>query len=297
METERCPLVMNKLIADPLSMVGVDDDGSNTDELMITDDNGTPVCDCYNYCGNSKFANCCEFGGACSISCDNAGPIIAGCTWDDKDKEITTPDDDPEPSSSMLTSPNDIDVCPMTRNRREYCPSLIADVLEAIDEETVGVAIGHVHWADGTLFKLDEIRQRLNDVDGFLFVDGTQSVGALPFDLETIKPDVLVCAGYKWLMGPYSIGLAYYNERFDKGEPLENNWINRYDSENFRGLVNYQDKYREAAYRYNVGEQSNFILLPMLNAAVKQVLKWGPESIQSYCMELMEDAITYLGRN
>ena len=134
METERCPLVMNKLIADPLSMVVVDDDGSNTDELMITDDNGTPVCDCYNYCGNSKFANCCEFGGACSISCDNAGPIIAGCTWDDKDKEITTPDDDPEPSSSMLTSPNDIDVCPMTRNRQEYCPTLISNVLEGIEQ-------------------------------------------------------------------------------------------------------------------------------------------------------------------
>ena len=36
-----------------------------------------------------------------------------------------------------------------------------------------------------------------------LIIDGTQSIGSMPFDLDEIKPDALVCAGYKWLMGPY----------------------------------------------------------------------------------------------
>gem|GEM_PF-4795935 len=34
-------------------------------------------------------------------------------------------------------------------------------------------------------------------------------------------------------MGPYSIGMAYYGEKFDNGKPVEENWINRLNSENF----------------------------------------------------------------
>jgi selenocysteine lyase/cysteine desulfurase len=39
-----------------------------------------------------------------------------------------------------------------------------------------------------------------------LCVDGTQSVGALPFDVGRIDPDYLAVASYKWLLGPYSFG-------------------------------------------------------------------------------------------
>src|SRR5688572_5180344 len=77
-------------------------------------------------------------------------------------------------------------------------------ILEAITASTRAVAIGNVHWADGTRFDLAAIRKRTKDVGALLIVDGSQSVGALPFDVDKIKPDALVCAGYKWLMGPYS---------------------------------------------------------------------------------------------
>ena len=50
-----------------------------------------------------------------------------------------------------------------------------------------------------------------------LVVDGTQSVGALPFDVGQIQPDALICATYKWLLGPYSLGLSYFGPRFDEG--------------------------------------------------------------------------------
>jgi len=98
-------------------------------------------------------------------------------------------------------------------------------ILDAIDSTTRAVAIGNIHWADGTLFKLEEIRKRTRDVGALLIIDGTQSIGALPFDVMQIQPDALICAGYKWLLGPYSIGLAYYGEYFDNKQPIEENWI------------------------------------------------------------------------
>jgi selenocysteine lyase/cysteine desulfurase len=160
------------------------------------------------------------------------------------------------------------------------------EILEKINERTRMVAIGHVHWADGTLFDLVAIRAKTKAVGALLVIDGTQSVGALPFDCATIQPDALICAGYKWLMGAYSLGLAYYGPAFDQGKPVEENWINRFESENFGGLVQYQENYQDGALRYEVGEHSNFILVPMLLTAVKQIRQWGVGEIQQYCKNL-----------
>ena len=170
-------------------------------------------------------------------------------------------------------------------------------ILESINANTKAVAIGHVHWADGTRFDLEAIRKRTKEVGALLIVDGTQSVGALPFDVQTIKPDALVCAGYKWLLGPYSIGLAYYGEYFNNGKPVEENWITRIHSEDFTGLVNYKDAYHEGALRYEVGERSNFILTPMLLNAIQQLNKWGPERVQEYCREIGRTTIEKLINN
>ena len=167
-------------------------------------------------------------------------------------------------------------------------------ILNSIRANTRIVALGNVHWADGTKFDLPSIRQRTNEVGALLIIDGTQSVGALPFDVSKIKPDALVCGGYKWLMGPYSIGLAYYGEYFTNGKPVEENWINRLNSENFSALVNYQPHYQDGMLRYEVGEHSNFILVPMLLAALRQLNKWKPENIQEYCGAISQHAIGQL---
>ncbi len=167
-------------------------------------------------------------------------------------------------------------------------------ILEAIGPGTKIVALGNVHWADGTRFDLEQIGKRSREVGAKLIIDGTQSVGALPFDVAKIKPDALVCAGYKWLMGPYSIGLAYYGASFDEGTPIEENWINRLGSEDFTGLVRYEDRYQNGALRYEVGEHSNFILVPMMLEGLRQVNAWGPEKIQLHCQKITESGVQRL---
>ncbi len=165
-------------------------------------------------------------------------------------------------------------------------------ILSKINERTAVIALSHAHWADGTPFDLKTIRIEADKVGAYVIVDGTQSVGALPFDVQELKPDALICAGYKWLMGPYSMGCAYYNEKFDQGIPIEENWINRAGSEHFAGLVNYQSEYQPKASRYSVGEQSNFILAPMLTIAIEQILEWQPIRIQQYCRKISQNFVS-----
>jgi selenocysteine lyase/cysteine desulfurase len=160
------------------------------------------------------------------------------------------------------------------------------------------VAVPIVHWTDGTLFDVERIADRARDVNAALVVDGTQSIGALPFSFDTVRPDVLVTAGYKWLFGPYSTAVACWGDRFLNGTPLEENWITRRNADDFAGLVDYEDSYEPGAVRYDVGERSNFILLPMLLRALELVARWRPERIQAYCRALMDpimDDVAALG--
>ena len=167
-------------------------------------------------------------------------------------------------------------------------------VLASINNRTAAVAIGQVHWADGSLYDLAKLRTRTNEVDAWLVVDGTQSVGAYPINVSKIAVDALVCGGYKWLQGPYGCGYAYFGERMDNGKPLEENWINRAGSENFTQLVNYQDGYRPLAGRYSVGEHSNFLMMPMQLAALQQVNAIGPATVQKHDAALWEEVASDL---
>jgi len=164
-------------------------------------------------------------------------------------------------------------------------------LLSSIDSATALVAVPHVHWTDGTRFDLVAVGRRCREVGAALVVDGTQSVGALPFDVAEVQPDALIVATYKWLLGPYSVGVGYFGPRFDGGTPLEETWIGRENSEDFQNLVRYRDGYQPGALRYDVAERSNFALLPMAVASMKLVREWQPARIQAYCVALTASAL------
>ena len=166
-----------------------------------------------------------------------------------------------------------------------------AELLQNIDGATAAIALPHTHWADGTLFDLLEVRKKADETGAYLIIDGTQSVGAMPFDVAAVRPDALICAGYKWLLGAYGFGLAYYSGKFKNGVPIEENWINRLHSEDFQKLVDYQPLYKPGAHRFCVGENSQFIAVPMLSAALKLINDWGTENIQTYCRYISKKAI------
>jgi selenocysteine lyase/cysteine desulfurase len=95
-------------------------------------------------------------------------------------------------------------------------------------------------------------------------------------------------------MGPYGSALGYFGPRLLDGVPLEEGWIVRKNSEKFGGLVDYEEEYKPGALRFDMGERSNFINLPMVAAALKQVNEWTPEAIQTYCKDLCSETIQEL---
>jgi selenocysteine lyase/cysteine desulfurase len=153
-------------------------------------------------------------------------------------------------------------------------------ILEAIGADTAVVALPHCHWTDGSLVDIKTVSARCREVGAALVLDLTQSIGAMPFDVKEIQPDFIAAGGYKWMMGPYSLGFLYVAPKWQDGRPLEHNWIARQGSQDFARLVDYRMDFQPGARRFDVGEGANFALMPMAVAALEKLHEWGVKNIQ-----------------
>jgi selenocysteine lyase/cysteine desulfurase len=154
-------------------------------------------------------------------------------------------------------------------------------VLSVLDEGVRVVSVPHVHWTDGALVDLDVVSERTHALGAHLVIDGSQSIGAMPLDVARLRPAFVTTVGYKWLLGPMGISYLFVAEEHRDGMPIEQNWIARAGSEDFAGLVEYRDDYQPGARRFDVGQRTQFELVPMAIAALEQVTEWGVDRIAS----------------
>lgn len=165
-------------------------------------------------------------------------------------------------------------------------------LLETIDDRTAVVCVPNLHWTDGSLIDVVAVGAAARSVGATFVIDASQSLGSLPLDVSEVQPDYLITVGYKTLLGPYSQGYMWVSPEHRLGMPLEHGWITRAGSEDFAGLVDYKSDYQPGARRFDVGERSNFVLVPMATAALTQILEWGSGSIAAYVAGLTSIAET-----
>ena len=99
----------------------------------------------------------------------------------------------------------------------------LEQVADAVDRRTALVAVSAVQSGDGRLADLASIGAAARAHGARLLVDGTQSVGWLPYDASTI--DFHVVGGYKWLLCPRGTSfLSVRPEHLDTLPALHANW-------------------------------------------------------------------------
>ncbi|MBT5415889.1 MAG: aminotransferase class V-fold PLP-dependent enzyme [Rhodospirillaceae bacterium] len=152
-------------------------------------------------------------------------------------------------------------------------------VLNAVVKNTAIVAVPQYHWTDGATVDLAAVGARCRAVGAALVVDATQSAGAAPLDLDAVRPDFVVAAGYKWLFCPYTLGFLYAAPHRREGRPLEGHTFHRAGARQSEGRTGYIREYEPGARRYDMGERANFIHLPMALAALEQLNAWTVEEI------------------
>ena len=74
-------------------------------------------------------------------------------------------------------------------------------LIAAIDERTAVVAVSHVLFRSAFIQDVDAIASRAREVGAITIIDGYQSVGTIPVDVERSKIDIYIGGCLKWLCG------------------------------------------------------------------------------------------------
>ncbi|MGA7568131.1 MAG: aminotransferase class V-fold PLP-dependent enzyme [Terriglobales bacterium] len=154
-----------------------------------------------------------------------------------------------------------------------------AAVLDSLTSDVAVAALPNVHWTSGGRLDVVRIGEACRRIGAAFVLDLTQSLGALPFNVGDAQPDFAVAASYKWLLGPYSVGVLYVAPKWHEGIPLEENWIQRENARDFSGLTLYTKNYGAGASRFDMGERTNFAALPAAMRAMEQLLEWKVEEV------------------
>jgi len=157
---------------------------------------------------------------------------------------------------------------------------------EALNARTRLVLMSTVNYSTGFRPPLETLGPALRDRGITLYVDGTQSVGALRFDVRIVQPALLAVHGYKWLLCPNGCGFAYV--RPDVREWLPANvvgWRSDYDWRNVDNLHHGRPRPSSRAEKYEGG----MLAMPSiyaLDASVGLQLEFGPAVIEQRVLEL-----------
>jgi cysteine desulfurase / selenocysteine lyase len=85
-------------------------------------------------------------------------------------------------------------------------------IADAITPRTRAVAISHVEYADGYRNDLRQLAALCRERDALLIVDATQSMGAVPLDVDGWGVHAVVAHGYKWLHAGFGVGVMALSE-------------------------------------------------------------------------------------
>jgi len=164
----------------------------------------------------------------------------------------------------------------------------VLDDLDREGDEVAVVSVPMCHWTDGARVDVAAIGVRCRQLGAALVIDGAQALGAVPFRADEVQPDVVAGATYKWLLGPYSLGFTWFAPRWRTGSPIEHNWITRAGSDRFSSLADTIDEYQPGARRYDMGEVSNFGLLPVASESLRMLLQHDPVDVAGHARRLTD---------
>lgn len=157
---------------------------------------------------------------------------------------------------------------------------------ESVGERTRVAVLSTVNYATGFRPPLEEISRFLRERGVLLYVDGTQSVGALQFDIGRVRPSVLCVDAYKWMLSPNGAGFLYVDpELRQRLAPSAVGWRSDRDWRSVAALNHGEPVFAESAEKYEGGMLA-FPSLYGMGAVIDWMLRIGPAAIEARVLEL-----------
>ena len=169
------------------------------------------------------------------------------------------------------------------------------DFIAALTPRTRLVSVSHVRFDNGSMLNAARLAAACHRQGTLLLLDVSQSCGAVPMDVTQFGADFLVCAGYKWLLGPFGTGFFWCkHEQISKMRPGPFYWMAAEGVNNFAALATAPPRPAPAARRWDAAETANFYNLAALEAGLELVLRARPETVAEHNHRLIEQLFSRL---
>ena len=196
--------------------------------------------------------------------------FLGGMDWRDGDRIVTLRDEFPNQYYFAATVAELIEM----------------DAIESLPERTRAVLVSTVNYSNGYRPDIARIAKLAHEAGALVYVDGTQSVGALAFDVRSVKPDMLAVDGYKWLLCPNGATFFYVSPDLrPKLRPAVLGWRSDRGWRSVDELHHGVPELAEAAEKYE-GGMLNFPSLYGMRESVRMMLEIGPDRIEQRVLGL-----------
>jgi cysteine desulfurase / selenocysteine lyase len=157
---------------------------------------------------------------------------------------------------------------------------------DTLPERTRAIILSTVNYTSGYRPDLERISKLAHAAGALLYVDGTQSLGALRFDVQSVKPDLFAVDGYKWLLCPNGATFFYISPALRRTlEPAVIGWRSDRGWRLVDDLHHGAPQLLEGAERYE-GGMLNFPSLYAMAESVRMVVGIGPDVIERRVLNL-----------
>jgi selenocysteine lyase/cysteine desulfurase len=163
---------------------------------------------------------------------------------------------------------------------------LTVEALESYaDERTRVVTVSSVEFLTGFKSDLPALGAWCRDHEAYFIVDGIQSVGAAPLDVQECQIDFLSCGGPKWLMAPMGQGFIYC--RHNLLESLTPPFAGCISVVGWEEWRDYNLTFLPDADRFELGSPNAIGQVGLL-AAVRFLTDVGVEAIERWTLHLTD---------
>ncbi|HKN76762.1 MAG TPA: aminotransferase class V-fold PLP-dependent enzyme [Candidatus Acidoferrum sp.] len=165
------------------------------------------------------------------------------------------------------------------------------DLIAAMTPNTRLVSVSLVRFDDGSLLDAKRVAAACHSQGALLLLDVSQCCGAVPMNVKELGADFLVCAGYKWLLGPFGTGFFWIkHELLSRVRPAPFYWMAVAGSDDFAKLNFADPKPADSAKRWDAPEWASYFNFNLvgLDASLDFVLRMGPETVERHNRSLIE---------
>lgn len=166
--------------------------------------------------------------------------------------------------------------------------------IDSLPERTRAVLASTVSYMSGYRPDVARIVRLAHDSGALVYIDGTQSLGALRFDVQESKPDMFAVDGYKWLLCPNGATFFYISPELRRTlQPAVIGWRSDRGWRGVDDLHHGAPHFSEAAEKYE-GGMLNFPSLYGMGESLRIMHEIGIDRIEERVLSLAEQTAAIL---